>query len=122
MSWKLKYRRPRPSQICRTIEPAILVPAHFSFPSGHATEVNVIADALKDVFAESSLELDKKIDHEAKEIAENREWAGVHYASDTRAGKLLGQKIWAAFKAIDEGKELLKTATKEWDYFRCEKK
>jgi len=102
MNWKRYYWRARPSQINRHIDPAILVPAHFSFPSGHSTEVHLIAEALKHVLEGSNLDANARIDHEATEIAENREWAGVHYASDTQAGKILAGYIWEAFKSWQE--------------------
>jgi len=129
MNWKRYYWRARPSQINRHIEPAILVPAHFSFPSGHSTEVHLIAEALKYVLEGSNLDANARIDHEATEIAENREWAGVHYASDTAAGKTLAVAIWEKFqefqndpdnrfpprgKSSTEDMNLIENARAEW--------
>jgi len=75
----------------KDLEPAILVPAHPSYPSGHATQAFLTAAALINVMDAS---MHTHIDHVANEIAVNREWAGVHFASDTTAGRDLAIAIW----------------------------
>lgn len=92
MPWKLEYNRLRPSQLDHDLEPAILVPAHPSYPSGHATQAHLTAHALIHVTTDPRFHA--HIDHVATEIAVNREWAGVHFASDTTAGKDLAAGIW----------------------------
>jgi len=97
MPWKLEHNRLRPSQLDKDLEPAILVPAHPSYPSGHATQSYLTAEALKHVM---DSDIHTHIEHVANEIAVNREWAGVHFASDTEAGKNLGEDIWDKILAI----------------------
>jgi hypothetical protein len=113
MPWKLKWKRPRASQLDKDLEPAILVPAHYSYPSGHATQASLTAAALKHVMPG---DMDAHIDHVAREIAVNREWAGVHYESDTLAGETLGRDIWDKVLAIQEFVDFLTSVkTDEWD-------
>ena len=94
MHYKYKYKRPRPSQVDRRIDPALRVPGHYSYPSGHATQAHLIEAALTDVFLGLNNSFGEHLEYEAKEIAQNREWAGVHYASDSKAGKQLAKAIW----------------------------
>lgn len=99
MPIKNRFKRLRPSQASRLIEPAIPVPAHYSYPSGHATQAHLIATALNELFSEVGLgSLRDHLDHAAEEIARNREWAGVHYSSDSDAGKALAKAIWSDAK------------------------
>ena len=116
MPWKSKWKRPRPSQLDKDLEPAILVPAHHSYPSGHATQASLTAEALKHVMPNHLNKVWPHIDHVANEIAANREWAGVHYKSDTDAGKQLGKDIWEKVKNIPLFKDsLLLSAKEEWN-------
>jgi len=94
--FKDKYKQPRPSQMERLIKPAIPVPAHYSYPSGHSTQANLIRMMLKDVFAETKFKhkVPQHLDYDAEQIAENREWAGLHYRSDTKAGIILARQIY----------------------------
>src|SRR5215510_9179534 len=49
MYYKQKYQRPRPSQLRPALLPAMEVPGHASYPSGHSTESHLIACVLEDV-------------------------------------------------------------------------
>ena len=126
MPWKFKWTRPRPSQLDMDLEPAILVPAHHSYPSGHATQAYLTAEALKATMGANKVgapeqdgqqaKIRAHIDHVAEEIADNREWAGVHYKSDTDAGKLLGTAIWEKVIDIQEFNEFIDNEVKkEWE-------
>lgn len=112
MPWKLKWKRLRPSQLDKDLEPAILVPAHPSYPSGHATQASLTAMALKSFMHN---DMHPHINHVATEIAVNREWAGVHFASDTIAGEQLGRDIWTKIQAMQEFVDFLGEANNEWN-------
>jgi acid phosphatase (class A) len=50
----------------------------------------------------------------AARIGRNREIAGLHYPSDTEAGKKLAQDILPFLKETAEYKELISLAAEEW--------
>jgi hypothetical protein len=98
--------RPRPSHVCPALLPPIPVPGHPSYPSGHATEAHLIALVLNQVFQsnDQSSQASKAGKREpamnydltalANRIARNREIAGLHYRSDSDAGKKMAADIW----------------------------
>ncbi len=101
MYFKGQFNRPRPSQLCPALAPPVAVPGHASFPSGHATQSELMALCLADVLpvvarvgppaAASLWEEDLKA--LAHRIARNREIAGLHYPSDSHAGRELAKSI-----------------------------
>ncbi len=95
MYYKGKYARPRPSMVCPALLPPISVPGHASFPSGHSTQAHLIAFCIEDLLAGKAAYQPILDDLKtlADRIARNREVAGVHYASDTKAGVDLATKI-----------------------------
>lgn len=86
---KKKYDRVRPNILEPEIIPIIDVPGHPAYPSGHSTQAHFMAYLLGEIIPE------KKADFvmEADQIAKNREIAGVHYESDSEAGKLLARQF-----------------------------
>ena len=127
MIFKEHYNRPRPSQLCPTLMPPIDPPEHASFPSGHAIQAWLTA-LLLDLAMIEALKPDptdivdpSKQTHPlhdmARRIARNREIMGLHYPSDSEAGRRLA---YAAFKVIREKtggniRPLLDAAREEWD-------
>jgi PAP2 superfamily len=96
--FKRRFLRARPSRMCPTLRPMFPKgdrdhPGHPSYPSGHATFAYAWAHLLRLKLAKTHAELGIALMEAAKEVAENREWAGLHYASDTRAGESLGWQI-----------------------------
>jgi hypothetical protein len=89
MRLKVEYDRVRPSYLDRDLDTWIDVPLHPSYPSGHSTQSYCIAYLLSNKYPE------KRREHEniALKIAKNREIVGVHYASDTKYGKILAKHI-----------------------------
>jgi hypothetical protein len=91
MHHKRKFNRPRPSQLTPLLMPPIEVPGHASYPSGHATQAHLVAYVLEkvmpEVIANSCL-----LRSLARRIARNREVLGLHYPSDSSAGKTLAEK------------------------------
>jgi len=106
--FKTKFARPRPSQICPEIEPLIDVPGHPAYPSGHSFQTHLIAMALSELLPH----LSDRFTAIAERVAENREWAGVHYSSDSMAGKALARDLFPEFRAAFA--EDFEAATQEW--------
>ncbi|RAI01710.1 hypothetical protein DLJ53_09880 [Acuticoccus sediminis] len=88
--FKDKFNRCRPCQLEPDIDPVVDIPGHPSYPSGHSNQHHMIAFAL----TEFAPLYKQRLEEIAHRVAENREYAGVHYASDTRAGKELAQKFY----------------------------
>jgi len=104
MYFKEAYRRKRPSVVDPTLNPVIKVPTFWAFPSGHSTQVHLIKKALTGSGLNLSTSLlTGGIQELADEVAINREFAGVHYYSDTLAGEVLADAIWEQFEAMLDG-------------------
>jgi hypothetical protein len=105
MYYKAIFNRARPSTLSPKLMPATDVPGHASFPSGHATQAYLMALMLSNVMPSAAwkafdpstaIEI---IDSDglstgplfrlAERIARNREILGLHWPSDSRAGKVL---------------------------------
>jgi len=116
MHFKLAFKRARPSQLNPKLYPAILVPAHYSFPSGHSTQSHAVEEALNAVFEGTNVvSLKYHLNQTTRDVSENREWAGVHYASDTLFGEDLGKEIWKLGLSKSEVfVKLLADAKQEW--------
>jgi hypothetical protein len=108
--YKKKFMRPRPSQLEPRLRPSINVPAWAAYPSGHALQNFLIAQALATVV--HSDELTVELFEIAQRVAENREYAGLHYESDTIAGKQLAIAMFPA--VLDAYRETFQSAAREW--------
>ncbi|MEL6645218.1 MAG: S8 family serine peptidase [Pseudomonadota bacterium] len=97
--YKDKYERPRPHLMDHSINPSITVPNHDAYPSGHATQAALIAHGMAEVFAYDPGIVAEAFDV-ANRISENREWAGVHYASDGTAGRAIAQAAFTSLRAV----------------------
>jgi hypothetical protein len=117
MHFKDRFARARPSQIDPRIEPLIDVPGHPSFPSGHSTQNFLIAHLLSEVIGDDA-ELIARVFAIARRVAENREWAGVHYHSDTEAGESLARDIFPNMKQVFATP--IKEAIEEWQELKPE--
>jgi hypothetical protein len=107
MYYKRLYERARPSQLSPTLMPPIAVPGHASYPSGHATQAYLLSALLGTVMpnvvtaklpptntAYGGTKPDTLLDRLAERVARNREVLGVHYCSDSVAGRLLAGKTF----------------------------
>jgi hypothetical protein len=108
--FKKRLLRPRPSQIEPRLRPMLGVPRHASYPSGHATQYFLVAKALASVVR--SHEVGRELFQIAEEVAVNREWAGLHYASDTMAGKYIATAIFPQVESAYT--ETFQMAAREW--------
>ncbi|WP_158626785.1 phosphatase PAP2 family protein [Bradyrhizobium sp. RP6] len=111
--YKDYYKRPRPSYACPGLLPAFGPPAHASFPSGHSLQSWLMSLFLEEVACSYKCELEWLADR----VAVNRERAGVHYRSDTEAGKFIAEKCKAKIMALpvsSKTKMLFEAAKTEW--------
>lgn len=110
MYFKNKYQRPRPSQVAPDLRAFIDVPPHASYPSGHATQAFLVAQALTTVCGNP--ETGEHLYHIARDVAVNREYAGVHYSSDSEAGRILAKQLFSQAERTME--ETFSNAIDEW--------
>jgi len=87
--FKNHFNRARPYHYYPQLNPTIAAPGHPSYPSGHATQAYTLAFALSEVFPQLRVKFEKV----AYQLARHREIGGVHYASDSAAGKLLATQL-----------------------------
>jgi hypothetical protein len=122
---KGRYRRTRPSHLMPSLRPLLRVPAHTAWPSGHSLQVTLIAQALTHFLSNSNGKdserkerLASEIRSRARRIGENREFALLHYPSDTKAGEEIGKALWdMVARASDDMPEisaLIAKAKMEW--------
>jgi|GEM_PF-4458869 len=100
----------RPSFVNDKIILVVDNPNHPSYPSGHATQGHLFCTLASVFEPKRGAELQKL----GKEIGTNREFAGVHYPSDTEAGVMLSKKIISELVKNDKFQILFFAAAKEW--------
>jgi hypothetical protein len=120
---KNKHQRPRPSQLSPALLPPIEVPGHAAFPSGHSTEAHSLSLCLTEVFTRAAAinpprpvvpSQPDSLDRLAQRIARNREVLGLHYPSDSAAGKALAQHTVAIMATCPTIDRLMTAAAAEW--------
>ena len=89
--YKARIDRDRPTVVEPRLRPLLAVPAHESYPSNHAFQCFSIAFAFNTILPEHPAT--DELARVAQNVAENREWAGLHYPSDTEAGKELARRF-----------------------------
>ena len=101
--WKNRYKRVRPAQLFPGLLPPIATPGHAAFPSGHATQAQLVYRCLHSVLPTTRIPGSKMSPADiakpglktlALRIARNREIAGLHYPSDSIGGRHLADKIF----------------------------
>jgi hypothetical protein len=114
---KRKFDRPRPYHrtLLANLTPLFYV-GHPSYPSGHATDAFVAYEICKQLWAgKSKYEmLLEKVRNAAEGYALNREIAGVHFQSDTDAGRELSKLIATRLVASTNYLSDLAAARDEW--------
>ena len=92
---KKSYNAARPWQLASGLHPVVPNPGHPAYPSGHTCQTLLAVEMIKLVMPKRLLTPDavKFIEDLAADAAINREYAGVHYASDTAAGRRLTQNM-----------------------------
>jgi membrane-associated phospholipid phosphatase len=118
MYFKGRFKRVRPSILCPGLAVPFGPPQHPAFPSGHSTAAHLVALCLLQIpeiaerygvvesepngarRAPNATELRSNTPPEspllwlADRIGRNRERIGVHYSSDSRAGRHIAIRIW----------------------------
>lgn len=91
--WDAKYAYwgIRPEQYDTTYKPLIASPPFPGYPSGHAVGSGCMSEVLSYFFPEDKAMLQAK----AKEAAESRFQAGIHFRTDNEVGLELGKKVAA---------------------------
>ena len=95
---KTRYNLPRPVDLSPRIHPMIETPGFSTYPSGHATQAALVSTLLRalavpGLAADWRAPVESQLIELARRIAENREVAGVHFPSDSRAGLALGEGL-----------------------------
>ena len=114
---KKKYLRARPSALDPRIKPAIEIPPYPAYPSGHSTQMHVLACICAELKPEGAADFKR----EAFRVAWDREMAGIHFASDTAAGQLLASQLMDILHANPKFLADLTDAKKEWTEIRMKK-
>jgi hypothetical protein len=119
---KKREDRPRPSQLYPALRPALPVPGHASFPSGHATQAFLMCHCVLMAINASGVLVAEEKDHWsavlltlADRIARNREIAGLHYPSDSAAGRALADELIELLDGLESFDDTVAYATAEWD-------
>lgn len=107
MALKFKYKRPRPSQLEPRLKPMLELPRHAAYPSGHSTQFHLIAHVMGAISGNTQIEA-SLLDF-AADVALNREYAGFHYQSDSKAGMKLAAELAPHFlklfaREVDEAR------------------
>ncbi|MGH6922022.1 MAG: hypothetical protein ACREJ0_30500, partial [Geminicoccaceae bacterium] len=84
-----------------------------SWPSGHSLESHMVALALKEVLPDER-NMHAALEGMADRIGKNREIAGVHYASDTDAGKRIASKAFPYLRECPTFERALEAARAEF--------
>jgi membrane-associated phospholipid phosphatase len=86
-------------------------PHHAAFPSGHSTQSHLVALAMGEVTGRDDIR--QALWQAADRIAENREYAGLHYASDSACGAELARQLLPHFVREHAG-AIAKARQEEW--------
>jgi membrane-associated phospholipid phosphatase len=89
MDAKYAYWGIRPFQYDTTFTPLVLTPPFPGYPSGHATASSAAATVLGYFFPGDAEFFKTK----AKECADSRFYAGIHFQSDNQTGLAMGDKL-----------------------------
>jgi PAP2 superfamily len=85
---------PRPNELSLQVQPILQTPGWSAFPSGHATEVYMFARLMRELMGQNADSgLHDALQKQARGIADNRVYAGLHYPIDSVAGQLLGETL-----------------------------
>jgi membrane-associated phospholipid phosphatase len=116
LRWKAHVNRARPAQVFPLLAPPVATPPHPAYPSGHATQTMLIARLVGAAMPPDLRgPMEGQLRAMANRIAGNREIAGLHYGSDTRAGFLLADAIAPLVLGTAIVKdEILPAAQAEW--------
>jgi acid phosphatase (class A) len=110
LALKQRDDRVRPSFLEPDIQPVIAVPKHPAYPSGHASQAHLVSALLGALMPARAQALATR----AQAIATHREFAGVHYASDSAAGQSLARQVFDQLMRDRDFAALFDRARNEW--------
>lgn len=110
LEMKRQFDRVRPSYLDPTLSTAIAVPAHPAYPSGHATQAYLLAQLFSDLNPHDQ----EAYYRSALRIAHHREIAGLHYPSDSQAGRILAAQLYELLLADEQFLTRYHEARAEW--------
>ncbi len=111
---KRYFNRVRPSYIFSSLRPSIENPPHPAYPSNHSIQANLVALVLSDIFPKNKSIIIKA----GREIARNRELAGVHYPSDTELGIIIAQMFYEKLNKNSIYRDKIKYFSINSDHFQ----
>ena len=113
-SLKFKYARIRPVVIDPRIK-NLQESDWAAFPSGHASYAHILAY----LYSELAPEFSDIFLTDARNIAHSREVIGVHYPSDSEAGRVFGRQFVNALLQDDKFKAEFAKVRQEWERVRA---
>ena len=102
---KKAFQRPRPYVIHDDLSPCVKTEPTSSYPSAHAAVSRFYMNILMTLFPDRKDALEKR----AEQIAFDRNLVGVHYPTDVRDGKRLGEEIYQYLAKDNQFKKLIAT-------------
>lgn len=108
--YKARFDVPRPSVVEPRLRTFLANPPHASYPSNHSFQSFTIAYVFSRVLPEHPGVA--ALFRVSRRIAENREWAGIHYPSDTAAGRQLARMITPVLEVVLQ--DQMQRAQAEW--------
>ncbi|MGG1684681.1 vanadium-dependent haloperoxidase [Pseudalkalibacillus sp. NRS-1564] len=113
-AWYLKYRWnvARPNQLDHNFKSLLCTPRHPTYPSGHATVGAATAEILSYFFPAEQ----ERLRELAKECADSRLYAGVHFPVDNEEGLRLGKQIGSIVAAELESQDNVRGQTIDVPY------
>jgi hypothetical protein len=107
---KMRFNRARPHQLEPRLRPCLAVPGHPAYPSGHALQGYLVARVLSLIFPEDG----EALAAAGALIGHEREIAGLHYPSDARASRALGDAIFTRLETNEKFAAEVEGARAEW--------
>ena len=108
---KKRFNRARPHQLESRLHPAIPVPAHPAYPSSHALQGYMVARTLSLLFPRNA----EALMSVGEQIGREREIAGIHYPSDSRASRALGEELFDLLQQNERFLAEVEAARAEWN-------
>ena len=113
-TFKKRFNRVRPSILAEKmglkLGTVVQVPNHPAYPSGHSIGAYTLAYILQELDPENA----EKFWKDAIRIAHNREIGGLHYPSDSEAGRQVARQIVDSLLENEKYQFLLDLARAEW--------
>jgi acid phosphatase (class A) len=95
---KKNWSRPRPYDSYPDLHPCAKKETSFSYPSAHAAISRLYAKVLSQMYPRRAADFLSRAD----QIAQDRAISGVHYPTDLRDGKIIGDELYENMKMQDK--------------------